>query len=508
MVRRNGFRAIAAALLATGWLAAPAPAQTLDPSFADDYSLTDIGSPTGIPSRLGGLVLKAGTTDRLLVGGSANASDGALYEVGITRDPQGHINGFSASATRFGDAAFIDGGLAYGPGGVLFASRWPDNRLGESRPGSGSTDWIVNVGAMGMASALSSVGFVPGGMAGAGSVKLASYSGGQWYDADAVSDGNGLFDLANLHEIAASRLPYAPEGFVFVAKGSPQFAADSLVLSEYGNGTVAAFTLDADGNPVISSRRTFIRGLSAVEGAMIDPVTGDFVFSTFGSGDRVIVVHGFAVPTPTPTETPTDTPTPTPDLTPVPQPIATTQPTPPPALTPVPLPRPVAGKSVNALPVSGKVTIRTPHSKRFTTLTEGEQIPAGTTVDTTTGRVTLEDAHGGQADFYAGVFKLSFSAGLTRLGLTEPLTCPRAKSSATASAKKKTRRLWGSGKGAFQTTGRYSSATIRGTRWLTQDTCDTTTTKVAAGAVTVRDNVRHRTVLVRAGKQYTARRKR
>src|SRR3954465_1289791 len=116
MVRRNGFRAIAAALLATGWLAAPAPAQTLDPSFADDYSLTDIGTPTGVPSRLGGLVLKAGTTDRLLIGGSANAAAGALYEIGITRDLQGHINGFSGSAARFGDAANIDGGLTYGPG--------------------------------------------------------------------------------------------------------------------------------------------------------------------------------------------------------------------------------------------------------------------------------------------------------------------------------------------------------------------------------------------------------
>src|SRR4051794_31814545 len=345
MVRRNGLRAIAAALLATGWLAAPAPAQTLDPSFANDYSLTNIGTPAGIPSPLGGLVLKAGTTDRLLIGGSANTASGALYEGGVTRDPQGHINGFSGTAARFGDAAWIDGGLAYGPDGVLFASRWPDNKLGESRPGSGSTDKIVDVGAMGMASSLSSVGFVPGGMQGAGSVKLASYSGGQWYDADAVPDGHDLFDLANLHEVTGSLLPNAPEGFVFVAKGSPQFPADSLLLSEYRNGTVAAFALDADGNPVVSSRRTFILGLTNVEGAMVDPVTGDFVFSTFGGGDRIIVVHGFAVPTPTPTPPPTPTPTPTPPptptptpgRTPVPQPLPTTQPTPPPAPTPVPL---------------------------------------------------------------------------------------------------------------------------------------------------------------------------
>src|SRR3954447_12782208 len=228
MVRRNGFRAIAAALLATGWLAAPAAAQTLDPSFADSYTLTDIGSPTGIPSPLGGLVLKAGTTDRLLVGGSANTDSGALYEVPVRRDENGHISGFSGEATRYADAAFIDGGLTYGPGGVLFASRWPDNKLGESLPGSTKTDKVVDVGALGMASSLSSVGFAPAG----GGLKLASYSGGQWYDADAVPDGQGTYDVANLHEVTASQLPFAPEGFVFVGAGSPQFPSNSLLLSE------------------------------------------------------------------------------------------------------------------------------------------------------------------------------------------------------------------------------------------------------------------------------------
>jgi len=34
------------------------------------------------------------------------------------------------------------------------------------------------------------------------------------------------------------------------------------------------------------------------------------------------------------------------------------------------------------------------------------------------------------------------------------------------------RQLWGSAKGHFRTTAKYSSATIRGTVWLTQDRCD------------------------------------
>jgi hypothetical protein len=41
-----------------------------------------------------------------------------------------------------------------------------------------------------------------------------------------------------------------------------------------------------------------------------------------------------------------------------------------------------------------------------------------------------------------------------------------------------------------------------------QDTCTTTLTRVAQGSVSVRDNVKRKTVVVRAGKRYTARARR
>ena len=47
--------------------------------------------------------------------------------------------------------------------------------------------------------------------------------------------------------------------------------------------------------------------------------------------------------------------------------------------------------------------------------------------------------------------------------------------------------LWGNGKGKFRTNGKYSSATVRGTIWLTQDRCDGTLTTVKRGTVSVRD---------------------
>ena len=44
------------------------------------------------------------------------------------------------------------------------------------------------------------------------------------------------------------------------------------------------------------------------------------------------------------------------------------------------------------------------------------------------------------------------------------------------------RRLWGSDSGGrFRTYGRHSQATVRGTRWLTEDRCDGTLTRVTAG---------------------------
>ena len=84
-----------------------------------------------------------------------------------------------------------------------------------------------------------------------------------------------------------------------------------------------------------------------------------------------------------------------------------------------------------------------------------------------------------------GLFKVTQSRGITDLKLTEALALPEAASAAAKKPKK--RKLWGNGKGTFRTTGKYSAATVRGTKWLVQDSCTTTLTRVTTGAVTVRD---------------------
>jgi hypothetical protein len=158
---------------------------------------------------------------------------------------------------------------------------------------------------------------------------------------------------------------------------------------------------------------------------------------------------------------------------------------------------------VEADTVSGKVLVKLPGSSRFVPLDEAV-IGNGSEVDARAGRVEITRADGGRAVFYSGQFKVSTAGGVTVLTLSEPLDCKAAKRS-LAAAKKKSRKLWGDGKGAFRTAGKYSAATVRGTKWLVQDTCTTTTTKVSVGTVEVRDIPAGKRVVLRKGKTYVAR---
>ena len=84
--------------------------------------------------------------------------------------------------------------------------------------------------------------------------------------------------------------------------------------------------------------------------------------------------------------------------------------------------------------------------------------------------------------------------------------CASNAKGATASAKKKrrSRHLWGDSHGNFRTVGKSSSASTRGTKWLTKDTCQGTITTVLRGKVLVRDfktNGRH---IVTAGHSFLA----
>jgi hypothetical protein len=110
------------------------------------------------------------------------------------------------------------------------------------------------------------------------------------------------------------------------------------------------------------------------------------------------------------------------------------------------------------------------------------------------------------SEFYDGTFTVlqpsPKALGELRLKGGNFLDCV---SSFRALAKKRpVRRLWGSGKGHFRTRGRYSSATVRGTKWLTEDLCGATRITVVQGTVLVHDFVRNVDVSVPAGHSYRA----
>ncbi len=154
----------------------------------------------------------------------------------------------------------------------------------------------------------------------------------------------------------------------------------------------------------------------------------------------------------------------------------------------------------------------------------GGLIAYGSRIDVTRGRILLR-TDVGTALLYGGVFVLERGFELTgrkpasvdakpkrrRVPLVQlRLTggsfkaCGKRRTSAFEQRKKPVRRLWAKGKGRFRTRGRYSSAAVRGTFWLTEDRCEGTFTLVRQGRVEVFDFVKKKRIVLRAGKSYLA----
>ena len=133
-------------------------------------------------------------------------------------------------------------------------------------------------------------------------------------------------------------------------------------------------------------------------------------------------------------------------------------------------------ESVVMRPVSGRILVKRPGATGFVVLDASRGIPLGSTVDAKNGKVqlTLEPGQGKpvqKALFYGGIFLVTQPGTTLDVKLVEELA-PCAKRAKSAAAKPKTRKLWGEGKGTFRTSGQYSAATVRGTTWLVQDSCD------------------------------------
>lgn len=290
---------IVAPLLAT-MAGAPAVAVPLiAPAYSGVYSIQSLGAVPGVPSAYGGLTFI--DDDTMLIGGLANEAAGRLYTVDVSRDGDGHITGFAGAAAEFGAVGeFNDGGVVFGPGGVLFTARWPENELGQTLPGGVDEARIIDLMPFGVAPSPGGLMFVPAGLPGAGQLKMVSWEGGEWYTVELALAGDGTYDIVSA--TLGPVLPGGPEGIAYVPTGSPLFPNASVLISEFSAGVVSVYEVDAAGDPILASRQEFVLELVGAEGALVDPVTGDFLFSTFGveGGDEVLRVQGFVPPPPVP----------------------------------------------------------------------------------------------------------------------------------------------------------------------------------------------------------------
>jgi hypothetical protein len=176
--------------------------------------------------------------------------------------------------------------------------------------------------------------------------------------------------------------------------------------------------------------------------------------------------------------------------------------------------RPVARAAAAISPPAGYLPFRL--------LGKDDSIPVGSILDASRGisSITMAANRGGsttqKGQFSKGVFKTKQSKAsplttATMLGggnFKRDCKKPKARAGsagATAARRRPSRRLFANVKGRFRTRGRHSTATVRGTQYLVKDSCSGTTTRVVKGSVVVRDLVKHRSHIVRAGHRFIAR---
>lgn len=271
-----------------------AQAQTVAPAYASNYSVLSLGTPSGVPAQLGGINFL--DNDTLLIGGNANVGSGAIYQIDITRDIDGNIIGYAGAATLYATAPNIDGGLWYMPNGTLAFTTFSNNSIGQILPGGSTPASITSLTALGVASSTGTGTIIPAGFNGAGKLIVGSYSTSNWYDVAFTANPDGTYAIGTATQVVNTG--GGPEGIVYVPVLSPQFDTQSVLISEFAAGRVSAYQIDANGFPIPATRQDFITGLNGAEGGVLDPVTGQFLFSTFGGGNQIIVTRGFAVPTP------------------------------------------------------------------------------------------------------------------------------------------------------------------------------------------------------------------
>jgi hypothetical protein len=227
--------------------------------------------------------------DRALVVADAIDPEAELFSVAIGRSGNDSITGFH-DAAFVASVPYADAGMVHHPNGTLLVANWPANEIGQLLPGSTEYDRVTQLAGLGAAEAATAVAFVPAGFPGAGQLKLLSWDGGEWYTVSLTPDGNGLFTIGALQP--GPVLPGGAAGMQYV-HDQPGIDGAAVLTAEFNLDTITVWELDAIGDPLPSSGRPFLGGLTKIEGLYRDPLSGDLVATTWDGDGFVVGVRGF-----------------------------------------------------------------------------------------------------------------------------------------------------------------------------------------------------------------------
>jgi len=276
----------------------------------------------GVPPPYGAMAFEKGNFDTLLLVGHAYSTDqggsAAIYSIGLKRDADGHVIGFADNAKlqmltpgAANSSSEAGGGLGYGPNGVLFYTSLSDSSLAmiESQD-SQVSDW-VDLSSLTPTPVMEAapLTFVPRSFPGEGKLKVGAHNG-HFYGLSLTSDGGGTYYVTGVSDIGklagsgtnASGDFNVPTGFGYVAAGNPLFAAPALLAAQCdfntGDSKLYAYQINGKGDPDLGTARAVVNKLCAA-GAVIDPQTGDMLFTSYYGYPALTVLRGFTVAPPT-----------------------------------------------------------------------------------------------------------------------------------------------------------------------------------------------------------------